>query len=80
MGIEIIRRIGKKTLWLCHTGDLLRQAKKDMEKQYPNIKIGLTTAGKLEIGEDVTISTVQTMDKIDPSLYFLFDSYYILLY
>lgn len=69
MGIELIRRIGKKTLWLCHTGDLLRQAKKDMEKQYPNIKIGLTTAGKLEIGEDVTISTVQTMDKIDPSLY-----------
>lgn len=69
MGIEIIRRLGKKTLWLCHTGDLLRQAKKDMEKQYPNIKIGLTTAGKLEIGEDVTISTVQTMDKIDPFLY-----------
>ena len=69
MGIEILRRIGKKTLWLCHTGDLLRQAKKDMENQYPNIKIGLTTAGKLEIGEDVTISTVQTMDKIDPSLY-----------
>jgi superfamily II DNA or RNA helicase len=69
MGIEIIRRIGKKTLWLCHTGDLLRQAKKDMENQYPNIKIGLTTAGKLEIGDDVTISTVQTMDKIDPSLY-----------
>lgn len=69
MGIEILRRIGRKTLWLCHTGDLLRQAKKDMEKQYPNIKIGLTTAGKLEIGDDVTISTVQTMDKIDPHLY-----------
>ena len=69
MGIEILRRLGLKTLWLCHTGDLLRQAKGDMLAQYPNIKIGLTTDGKLEIGEDVTISTVQTMEKIDPDLY-----------
>ena len=46
MGIEIIRRIGKKALWLCHTGDLLRQAMDDMLEQYPNIKIGLTTKGK----------------------------------
>nr|DAO54092.1 MAG TPA: DNA helicase [Caudoviricetes sp.] len=69
MGIELIRRIGKKALWLCHTGDLLRQARDDMKEQYPNVKIGLTTEGKLEIGDDVTISTVQTMSKIDPSLY-----------
>ena len=46
-GIEIIRRIGKKALWLCHTGDLLRQAKDDMLSMYPNMKIGLTTKGKL---------------------------------
>ena len=68
-GIEIIRKIGKRALWLCHTGDLLRQAMDDMLEQYPNIKIGLTTKGKLEIGEDVTISTIQTMEKIDPDLY-----------
>ena len=68
-GIEIIRRIGKKTLWLCHTGDLLTQTKKAMLEQYPNIKIGLTTQGKLEIGQDVTISTVQTLVNIDPDLY-----------
>lgn len=68
-GIEIIRRIGKKALWLCGTGDLLRQAKKDMLEQYPNMKIGLTTEGKLDIGEDVTISTVQTLINIDPDLY-----------
>lgn len=69
MGIELIRRIGKKTLWLCHTGDLLTQTKTAMLEQYPNIKIGLTTQGKLEIGEDVTISTVQTLVNIDPDLY-----------
>lgn len=68
-GIEIIRRIGRKALWLCHTGDLLRQAKKDMEELYPSVKIGLTTEGKLEIGEDITISTVQTMSKINPLYY-----------
>ena len=69
MGIEMIRRIGKKALWLVHTGDLLNQAKEDILEQYPTAKIGLTTKGKLEIGGDITISTIQTMDKIDPSLY-----------
>ena len=69
MGIEIVRRLGRKTLWLCHTGDLLRQAKQDFENQYPNVKIGLTTEGELNIGEDVTISTIQTLINIDPDLY-----------
>jgi superfamily II DNA or RNA helicase len=68
-GMEIIKRIGRRALWLCHTGDLLRQAKDDLLQIYPTAKIGLTTEGKLEIGEDVTISTVQTMCNIDPELY-----------
>lgn len=68
-GIEIFKRIGKKTLWLCHTSDLLRQIKDDILQQYPTAKIGLTTNGKLDIGEDITISTVQTMVNIDPELY-----------
>lgn len=69
MGIELIKRIGKKALWLCTTSDLLRQAKQDMQTLYPDIKIGITTEGKLEIGEDVTIATIQTLTKIDPDLY-----------
>lgn len=69
LGMELIKRLGKRALWLCHTGDLLRQAKDDLLKLYPMAKVGLTTEGKLEIGEDITISTVQTMCKIDPSLY-----------
>lgn len=68
-GMELIHRIGKRALWLCHTGDLLRQARDDLLKLYPTAKIGLTTEGKLDIGEDITISTVQTMCKIDPNLY-----------
>lgn len=69
MGIEIARRLGKKTLWLCHTGDLLRQARDDFKKQYPDVQIGLTTEGELNIGRDVTISTVQTLVNIDSELY-----------
>lgn len=69
MGIEIVRRLGLKTLWLCHTGDLLRQARDDFKKQYPDVKIGLTTEGELEIGEDITISTIQTMINIDKHMY-----------
>ena len=69
LGMELIKRLGKRALWLCHTGDLLRQAKDDLLNLYPMAKVGLTTEGKLEIGEDITISTVQTMCKIDPNLY-----------
>lgn len=69
MGMELIRRIGKKALWICHTSDLLRQAKDDLLALYPNAKIGLTTEGKVDIGEDITISTVQTLCNVDPSLY-----------
>lgn len=69
MGIEIIRRIGKKFLWMTHTGDLLRQTYSEMKKLYPCLDIGLITEGKVEIGKDGAITTVQTLSKIDPSLY-----------
>ena len=69
MGIEIIRRIGKKFLWMTHTGDLLRQTYSEMKKLYPCLDIGLITEGKVEIGKDGAITTVQTLSKIDQSLY-----------
>lgn len=69
MGIEIIRRIGKKFLWLTHTADLLRQTYGEFKSLYPNIDIGLITEGKLEFGRDGCIATVQTLSKIDPMKY-----------
>lgn len=69
MGIEIIHRLGKRFLWVCHTKDLLKQAYSDFRNLYPNIDIGLTTEGKVDFGKDGTISTVQTLSKIDPKLY-----------
>lgn len=68
-GIEMIHRIGKRALWIVHTKDLLKQAAKDMKNLYPNIDIGYITDGKVEMGRDITISTVQTLDKINPSIY-----------
>ena len=68
-GIEIIHTIGKKALWIVHTKDLLKQAAKNMKTLYPNIQLGYITEGQVDIGRDITISTVQTLDKISPSIY-----------
>ena len=67
--IEVIHRIGRKFLWITHTGDLLRQAKKDFLSLYPKLDIGLITDGKVNIGKDGAIATVQTLAKLDPDLY-----------
>lgn len=69
LAIELVKAIGKRTLWICHTKDLLRQAKEDFLELYPNLDIGLITEGKVELGKDITISTVQTLCNIDPGIY-----------
>lgn len=69
MGIEAIHRINKKFLWLTHTKDLLNQALEDMKFLFPNIDVGLITEGKIDIGRDGAIATIQTLVNIDPDLY-----------
>lgn len=69
VGIELIHRIGKKALWLTHTKDLMNQAAKSMKNLYPNVDIGFITEGKVDIGKDITVSTVQTLVNIDPFIY-----------
>ena len=69
MGIEIIHRINKKFLWLTHTKDLLNQALEDMHQLFPSLDVGLITEGKVNIGRDGAIATVQTLVGIDPDLY-----------
>ena len=69
MGIEIIRRLGKRFLWLTHTGDLLRQTQNEFLKLYPNMDIGLITEGQLVFGKDGAIATVQTLSTIDVNKY-----------
>jgi hypothetical protein len=68
-GIEIVRRIGKPFLWLCHTSDLLEQARRDFLRMYPGMDIGSITEGRVSIGRDGAVSTVQTISAMDPALY-----------
>lgn len=69
MGIEILHRLNKKFLWLVHTKDLLNQALEDMHMLFPNLDVGLITEGKVNIGKDGAIATIQTLVNIDPDLY-----------
>lgn len=68
IGLELIHRLGKKALWLCHTADLLNQAK-DMCMRFFEGEFGTITEGKVNIGRDITFATVQTLAKQDLSLY-----------
>lgn len=65
MGIALAARIGRKTLWLCHTLDLVRQSKERAERYMSKSLMGLITEGKVNIGSGITFATVQTMSKID---------------
>ena len=68
IGIALIKAVGQKALWLTHTKDLLIQSKKRAE-QYFDGDFGTITNGKVDIGEDITFATVQTMTKLDLQKY-----------
>lgn len=64
MALELVHRLKKKTLFLTHTKDLLSQAKSRAE-QYFKGDFGIITDGKINIGNDITFATVQTLSKQD---------------
>lgn len=68
MAIELIHRLKKKALWLCHTKDLLEQALNTCKNFFEG-DFGTITEGKVNIGRDITFATVQTLTKQDLSLY-----------
>lgn len=68
IGIALIQALGQKALWLTHTKDLLMQSKKRAE-QYFDGDFGTITNGKVDIGQDITFATVQTMTKLDLQKY-----------
>ena len=67
MALETIARIGGKTLWLTHTGELLTQSMERAKSCFdlPSSCYGTITAGKVNIGTAITFATVQTMCNID---------------
>lgn len=69
MGIALVKRFGKKALWLTHTLDLLRQSKERAEQYMDKRLIGTITEGKVNIGSGITFATIQTMRKLDLAQY-----------
>lgn len=69
MGIAIAKAFSRRTLWLTHTIDLLNQSKARAEQFIDKDKIGVVASGKVEIGSAITFATVQTMSKLDLTLY-----------
>jgi superfamily II DNA or RNA helicase len=69
MGIALIREYGKRALWLCHTLDLVKQSKERAERYMDKNLLGLITEGKVNIGTGITFATIQTMSKLDLTLY-----------
>ncbi len=69
--LEVVSRVGMKTLWLTHTQDLMLQS---MFRAKAVLGIdassyGTITGGKVNIGRGITFATVQTMCKIDLTPY-----------
>ena len=69
MGIALIKEFGRRTLWVTHTVDLLRQSQERAERYIDSSLIGKITEGKVTIGKGVTFATVQTLCKLDLSQY-----------
>lgn len=65
MGIAIASILGRKTLWLTHTKDLLNQSKSRAEQYMSPSLTGMITEGRVQIGKAITFATVQTMCNLD---------------
>lgn len=69
MGIAIATTLGRRTLWVTHTSDLLTQSKKRAEQYVDSSLTGTITEGKVQIGKGITFATVQTLCNLDLSQY-----------
>lgn len=69
MGIALAVKLGKKCLWLTHTQDLLKQSYDRASQYIDKSLLGTITAGKVNIGADITFATVQTLAKQDLTQY-----------
>lgn len=65
MGLALAARLGRKTLWLTHTKDLVKQAYGRAACYFPKELMAITMDGKVEIGKAITFATVQTFGKMD---------------
>lgn len=69
VGIALAAALGRKTLWLTHTRDLLSQSKNRAEQYMSPSLTGMITGGRVQIGKAITFATVQTMCNLDLGRY-----------
>lgn len=69
VGIALAAALGRKTLWLTHTRDLLSQSKNRAEQYMSHSLTGTITEGRVQIGKAITFATVQTMCNLDLGRY-----------
>lgn len=69
MGIALVKKFGRKALWLTHTLDLCNQSKRRAEQYMDKSLIGTITEGKVNIGKGITFATIQTMCRLDLAQY-----------
>nr|DAS09922.1 MAG TPA: DNA helicase [Caudoviricetes sp.] len=69
IGIALAMKTGRRTLWLCHTLDLVKQSKQRAEMYIKSDLIGTIASGKVDISNGITFATVQTISKLDLTQY-----------
>ena len=62
LALECVARYKQKTLWITHTGDLVKQAKERCESKMV-CKTSTITEGKCDTSVDIVFATVQTLIK-----------------
>ena len=65
VGIALACALGRKTLWLTHTNELLNQSYNAAAEFIDKKLLGKITAGKMQIADGITFATVQTLSKAD---------------
>lgn len=69
MGLALAKRFGVRTLWLCHTLDLINQSRERAKLYYSEAIMGTISEGKVSLGTGITFATVQTMCKLNLTAY-----------
>lgn len=67
IALKLIAKLNKRTLWITHTRTLLTQTL-NVAEQVLHCDIGTITEGRINIGKDLTIATIQTLYRMDLSL------------
>ena len=65
LALHLAYVLQQKTLILVHKDDLVVGWKADIKKCFPTMKAGLIKAKSRTVGEQITIATVQTLNKMD---------------